>query len=705
MMSLDDRTIRSACALGVAVCVFVIVMADARPLTAHGSEARYVRELPWTKARFSRVLAVGRSELRVPGSRNPTEIRTIADRSCVVGPLVAFDVEDAYAFDIDEPVELTLTYAPELTAPFVVGWNANGGDGVGVSEEIEPESGAAFRSVTLTLDRARFAGQGTHGTDLAVGSRGGIALCDIELVRSGATTAPAAFGRVRLDVRDAVSGRLRPARVGLYDATGRAPLPSVQALEVHRFTDEVRLLFVNQRTAWPSDNRLAFYVNGSYEARLPEGTYELVVTRGPEYRIYRGEFLVRPGATRAVTVSMERYADLPRLGWYSGDSHVHLQRDIAADEAVWGQLAAEDVHVGNLLEMGNIAGTHFTQPAWGRAGRFERDGYILVSGQEDPRTGQRGHTIHHNLEEPVHLEADSYFLYHEVFEDSHRQGGISGYAHLGQLFNGRRGLALDVPFGLVDFIEVLQGGRLFSDIWYSFLNLGYQVLPAAGADFPYFGPTLPGVERMYVKVDGAFNADNWFAAFRRGRVFVSNGPLLEFTVNGHDMGDEVHVARGARLEIAAEARLNPDVDQLSHLELIVLGDVTAEERAMGRDRVHLQTELIAEHSMWIAVRAMGERQAERDMTVAHSAPIYVIIDDQPSWKAEAVPELVAYQRAQLQELLSSPIEPDADLEPWETRALLLEQWPVQRELLVPRVAEADARYAELLQRARASSSR
>ena len=103
MMSLDG-TIRSVCALGVAVCLFVI--ADGRPLTAHGSEARYVQVLPWTKARFARVLAVGRSELGVPGSRNPTEIRTIADRSCVVGPLVAFDVEDAYAFDIDEPVTL-----------------------------------------------------------------------------------------------------------------------------------------------------------------------------------------------------------------------------------------------------------------------------------------------------------------------------------------------------------------------------------------------------------------------------------------------------------------------------------------------------------------------------------------------------------------------------------------------------------------------
>ncbi len=695
-MKLNGCTTASVCAVGLLTCLFAV--GETSRANAHGSEARYVAELDWPQERFTRVLAAGRSELGVPGSRNPSETRTIGGRSCVVGPLVAFDVDDQYAYDIDEPVELTLTYAPELTAPFVVWWDRNGGDGFGVTEEIEPAPGNAFRKVTVTLDRARLAGRGIHGTDLAVGGRGGIALCDIALVRSGTTRVPTAFGRLRLDVQDAGTGRRVPARVGLYDATGRAPLPSEQALLVHRFTDEVRLLWVNQRTLWPSEHRLAFYVNGRYETRVPVGTYELVVTRGPEYRVDRRAVEIREDETRDVTVALDRYADLPADGWFSGDSHVHLGRDRSDDLAVWGQVAAEDLHVANLLEMGNIAETHFKQPAWGREGRFARDGHVLVSGQEAPRTVQRGHTIHHNVQQPLHLDPDAYFLYHRVFEELRRQGGVSGYAHLGQLFNGRRGLALDVPFGIVDFIEVLQGGRLFSEVWYSFLNLGYKVLPVAGADFPYFGPTLPGVERTYVKVDGDFDADAWFAAFRQGRVYVSNGPLLELTVNGREMGSELRVERGARLEIVAEARLNPDIDQLARLELVVLGDVAAEEPARGQDRVALQTELTADRSMWIAIRALGARQEPRDMIVAHSAPIYVVVGDGPTWKAEAVPELVAYQRGQLHDLLTVPIEPEGDLEPWETSELLREQWERQRDLLRPRVDEADALYAELLER-------
>ena len=43
------------------------------------------------------------------------------------------------------------------------------------------------------------------------------------------------------------------------------------------------------------------------------------------------------------------------------------------------------------------------------------------------------------------------------------------------------------------------------------------------------------------------------------------------------------------------------------------------------------------------------------------------------------------------------IDPNGDLEPWETHSLLSEMWPVQRRLLQPCVEEADARYRALLE--------
>src|SRR5207302_6604221 len=142
------------------------------------------------------------------------------------------DVDDAYAFDVDEPVDVTVTYAPSLTtAPFAVAWDRNGGDGYGVSTDIQPDRTASFGCVTLRLDRARLAGQGILNTDLALGARnqGVLAMCNVEVTRTNTTHAAAATGRIHLDVVDAGTNQVVAARVGLYDVTGRIPLPSHDA--------------------------------------------------------------------------------------------------------------------------------------------------------------------------------------------------------------------------------------------------------------------------------------------------------------------------------------------------------------------------------------------------------------------------------------------------------------------------------------------
>ena len=226
------------------------------------------------------------------------------------------------------------------------------------------------------------------------------------------------------------------------------------------------------------------------------------------------------------------------------------------------------------------------------------------------------------------------------------------------------------------------------------------MLPVGGADFPYFGPTLPGVERTYVKLDApdsTFSAGAWFDGFRRGRVYVTNGPFLQFTINGRAMGDELHVKRGTPLAIAADAQMNPDVDGLDRLELVVLGDaadVVRREAGGPPDRLRLQKTMTADRSMWIAVRAYGDHEEPQFTTVAHSAPIYVVVDEQPTWKTESLASLVEYQRAQLKELLTIPVDPSSDLESWETGDTLVDQWPKQLPLLRPRIEQADRRYRE-----------
>src|SRR5207248_3221710 len=82
--------------------------------------------------------------------------------------------------------------------------------------------------------------------------------------------------------------------------------------------------------------------------------------------------------------------------------------------------------------------------------------------------------------------------------------------------------------------------RITSEIWYRLLNCGFRLPAGAGTDaFPNFaslrGP--PGLVRVFVKTGAALDHARWLAAIKAGRTFVSNAPLLEFTLGGGAIGD------------------------------------------------------------------------------------------------------------------------------------------------------------------------
>ena len=124
--------------------------------------------------------------------------------------------------------------------------------------------------------------------------------------------AAAASSRLHLEVKDKATGRPVEARVGLYDATGRTPLPSQSASTVHRFGDEIRLLWLNRRTFWPSTNRQAFYVDGTYDASVPAGRYDLVGELGRGGMAVVWKAIQRGPGRFARAVAVKRI--LPSLG-------------------------------------------------------------------------------------------------------------------------------------------------------------------------------------------------------------------------------------------------------------------------------------------------------------------------------------------------------------------------------------------------------
>lgn len=390
----------------------------------------------------------------------------------------------------------------------------------------------------------------------------------------------------------------------------------------------------------------AYFVSRPFEMTLPAGRYRLAVARGPEYLPHFEEIDVKPGAKLRRGVALKRWVDMARRGWYSGDVHVHYPRTRPEHSdflLTWAQ--AEDVRVVNVLRMGDVKQTYFEQSAYGPEGRSVRGDYVLVPGQEDPRTGigEQGHTIALNITAPVR-DTSRYRLYDFMFDGVHRQGGLTGYAHKAWAWDFYRrdrrdsyptwDSTINVVRGKVDFFEVMQFRRWGLDDFYDFLNLGFRLTAAAGSDMPW-GASI-GESRVYCHTGPRFSADEWFAALKRGRTFVTNGPMLEFTVDGALPGDEVKPGRPLR--VRARAWAPPAIGSPRRLEVVGQGKVIrfAESGDAARRELGLEFTLPSSGAQWLAARVTSHNGAS-----AHTSPVYVTSGGGDFRHREEMPQLVA----------------------------------------------------------------
>jgi len=667
---------------------------------AHGTVT-----VDWTAPNIARVLSSGYGDsfgTEAWARKGFPELVEVDGRQCVKGTYFLFDVDDDFAFDIDETVTVEMLFARRQSEGFFVSYDQNV-----VAENIREisfhDSDDRWYSQVVTLERARFANRGESGSDFTIAAPDGtwfgdpekdhkIVLCDLSVRRSNETVEPTEFGQLRLSVSDEQS-RQTPARVGLYRESGRMPLPSDYALTIHNYDNRDKQIFLRSShtkvAVWPHENRFFFYIDGEYETMLPVGTYRLVVSKGPEYAVMQKTIEISADIGTAIAVPLSRWIDMPDKGWYSGDDHVHMTRTPDDNASISAVMQAEDIHITNLLQMGNPYDTHFTQYAFGTDGRYQAGNHALVPGVEDPRTAVRGHTISLNIRE-VYRPTDRYLRYEQIFAEYRKQGGMSGYAHVaGRLFNVERGLAIDVALGAVDFVELLQDGVLETQLWYDFLNLGFKLLPMAGSDFPYL--SAPGGERNYVHVDGDFTVDAYYKELREQRTFVTNGPMLEFSVNGRPMGSNLQLSPGDEISVIAGAALNPDIEALNRIELIVHGDVVATMDDVSADNtLSLQHTMTVEEGMWLAVRAFGAEQ-----TVAHTAPVYITTDGGFE-KRSAVPELARRMINKLREFDTVTADETQELESWSVGERLTTMLAEQRVKILERADEARAVYARML---------
>jgi hypothetical protein len=381
-----------------------------------------------------------------------------------------------------------------------------------------------------------------------------------------------------------------------------------------------------------------YQTSGDFYINLPAGKWRISIEHGNEFVPVREEFSTNNEKQITKTFLLKRWINLPLMGWYSGDVHVHHPtvkpqfKDYLLEYA-----RAEDIHLVNVLEMGHHFGRDFKQAGFGEKFRVCKKDICLVSGQEDPRS-YFGHIIGLNISEFAR-DTSVYNYYDVVFKKLHlQQGAIVGFAHFS--FNGcdlQRGFPWYITTGQIDFVELLQFSHLNALDYYDYLNLGFRITAAAGSDVPW-GSTL-GEVRTFVYTEKPYSADNWFKGLKDGHTFVSNGPALFLQADDQLPGTEIMKTAGSTTQLKVKAFSNPGIGVINSLAIYNNDGLLVEKFNENKsDSVEIDLTHELKKSQWLAAYVNCDNGA-----VAHTTPVYFIVDGHPTWDAVKGPEIIRQQ--------------------------------------------------------------
>jgi hypothetical protein len=145
------------------------------------------------------------------------------------------------------------------------------------------------------------------------------------------------------------------------------------------------------------------------------------------------------------------------------------------------------------------------------------------------------------------------------------------------------------------------------------------------------------MNRVFVRSGTTLDYRGWLAGLKAGRTFVSNGPLLSFTLAGRSPGDELRFPAGVH-PVTARVSLRSNVP-VERVEIVANGVVVAPiPLSAGGLRADASIPLPITRSGWLTVRAYSRRSAAAVLDLypfATTSPIYVIVAGQPIRSPEA----------------------------------------------------------------------
>ncbi|MDA0927924.1 MAG: CehA/McbA family metallohydrolase [Proteobacteria bacterium] len=399
-----------------------------------------------------------------------------------------------------------------------------------------------------------------------------------------------------------------------------------------------------------------FHNAGEFQVTLPEGPASLTFVKGFEFFPQELEVEIVEGEVTELQVSLQRLTDMGAKGWYSASTHVHSNyagnlHNTLENLMMMSMAEDQDLVLEQVANKDNrILDYHYFEPG-GEAHSVSIPEQVVVVGQEF-RPPFYGHIFMFGMKE--HLISPFVTGYEgtaieslypsntDMMLKAKRQGAVTGYVHpyngdadplLGNL-GGGKGFIVDAALQTTDALEWSDANRAGFFPLYAVWNNGLRVTATGGEDSisSLHRSKLVGSLRTYVYTGNqGLEMHAWFDAMKRGRAFVSSGPLLEFSIGSALPGDTVYLPEGGGT-ISVSGRLR-SVVEMSSLMLICNGD-EIERFNLGRDRTRADVsyELEVERSGWGHLRTEGETSERFPMDVeytqAFTNPIWFQVGDQ-----------------------------------------------------------------------------
>lgn len=423
--------------------------------------------------------------------------------------------------------------------------------------------------------------------------------------------------------------------------------------------------------------------------RLPSGRFQVVASRGPESLPESKDVTIEGPTTIAYRV--KRWVDPSKLGWWSGDHHIHAAGCKHYNNPTEGvmpidmirQCLGEDLKVGCCLTWGpcfDFQKQFFT----GGVDKVSAFPYLLRYDIEVSGFGshQSGHLCLLRLRDQMYPGGDSTghwpTLGLNTLAWAKRQGAVTGPAHSANglattaervegpdgpdhlpdyaipAYNGigANEYVVDIthqvpgpdgkPVPAVDFISTMDTDRRHEmNMWYHTLNCGFRVRASGETDFPCITGDRVGGGRVYVKLDNPLDYDAWCEGIRSGRTYVSDGTshLMDFRLGSAALGENgstLAIDAPGSLKATAKVAVRDPKGKPVKVEAVVNGyPIASVELPADGSTQNVSLDVPIKTSSWVALRTFPS---------AHTNPIFVEVAGKPirpskrsvAWMAKSV---------------------------------------------------------------------